>query len=311
MGDQAKAPEVFTFHGDVGKDWKLWKQKFELYLVASGKSDKKDNVKIAILLNFLGDEGLRIFNTFEYSDEEDEKKLSTILDKFDKYCQPIKNLVYEHFIFFKREQLQGESIDQFVTALRQLASTCDFKEKDVLIRDRLVLGVKDSRIQEKLLQYPNLGLSDAISICRSMEASVATQKEIVKEAANVDAIKKQGVNNYGTMSARNCNGCCVRVPNRMTSANHSAANPVRVGQKPLMSTRGQISTTPSAEYQGNSCLYCGMQHPRGKCPAFNRFCSSCGQKGHYRRFCTNRRNIHEITESFNETVGFKIGRAHV
>ncbi|GJQ79083.1 hypothetical protein Trydic_g5339 [Trypoxylus dichotomus] len=70
--------------------------------------------------------------------------------------------------------LQGESIEQFTTALKELADTCEFKEKDTLIRDRIVLGIRDFRIQVKLLQCPNLSLSEAENISRSME----TQKVI-------------------------------------------------------------------------------------------------------------------------------------
>ncbi|XP_074025754.1 uncharacterized protein [Leptinotarsa decemlineata] len=181
MGDQTRAPEEFSFSGDLSGNWKLWKQKFDLYLIASGKTSKADPVKIAILLNLLGDEAIKIYNTFEYEEDEEREKLATILSKFEAHFNPTKNLVYEHFKFFKREQLSCETIDQFITALKQLASTCDFKEKDVLIRDRIVLGVKDPRIQEKLLQSPDLKLTEAINICRSMEASVATQKEISKD----------------------------------------------------------------------------------------------------------------------------------
>lgn len=43
------------------------------------------------------------------------------------------------------------------------------------------------------------------------------------------------------------------------------------------------------------CKYCGKNH-RGKCFAFNRFCSKCKQKGHYRKWCKNQ-EICEINES--------------
>lgn len=99
MADQSRAPEQFSFYdADLANKWKLWKQKFEFYLLASGKNDKKDNVKIAVLLNLLGDEALAIYNTFEYDEisGENKEKLITILDKFEKYCSPRKNLVFEH-----------------------------------------------------------------------------------------------------------------------------------------------------------------------------------------------------------------------
>ncbi|KAJ8970287.1 hypothetical protein NQ317_007601 [Molorchus minor] len=196
MAEQSRAPEALTFQGNnISNNWRLWKQKYELYLLASGKSSKGDDVKIAILLNLLGDEGIQIYNTFEYEEGEDKTKLAVVLNKFGQYCNPLKNLVYEHFKFFKRDQLPSESIDQFVTALHQLASTCEFKEKDVLMRDRIVLGVRDPRIQEKLLQSADLKLNEAIDICRSMESSVATQKEITNQSVSVSATNRYSSKN--------------------------------------------------------------------------------------------------------------------
>lgn len=82
MGDHSKPPTEFRFTGDLANNWRLWRQKFDLYLLASGKTKKEDDVKIAILLNLLGDEALQIYNTFEYGEGEDCNKLDTILKKF-------------------------------------------------------------------------------------------------------------------------------------------------------------------------------------------------------------------------------------
>ncbi|XP_072398209.1 uncharacterized protein [Diabrotica undecimpunctata] len=196
MTDTCKGLEPFSFQGNnISHEWKFWKQKFQLFLTASGKSEKPDHIKIAILLNQLGDEGLKIFYTFEYENVGDDQKYNVVLCKFDTYCSPLKNLIYEHFKFFKRDQLQNESIDQFVTALKQLASTCEFKEKDTLILDRIVLGTHDLRIQEKLLQCADLKLAQAIDICRAMENSAVTQREISKESESVSVVNKRNEEN--------------------------------------------------------------------------------------------------------------------
>ena len=278
MADHSRAPEQLNFNGDLVNNWKLWKQKFELYLTASGKEKKEDNVKIAILLNLLGDEGIKIYNTFEYGETEDKEKLSVVLAKFNSYCNPTKNLVYEHFKFFKREQLPGETIDQFVTALRQLASTCEFKEKDVLIRDRIVLGVRDARIQEKLLQNANIQLNETIDISRSMEASVLTQKEISKEAVSVDAVKRFG-------------GSSNQWPRSKSGPVPAASQSQKTGNSPGPSFGNYIN-----------CNKCGLRHLSNKCPAYNRQCSLCKRTGHYRKFCKNKNNVHEVVEDDCEEV---------
>lgn len=279
MAEHAKPPEELRFKGDVASNWKLWKQKFNLYLLASGKSEKKDDVKIAVLLSLLGDEGIQIYNTFEYSEGEDNTKLTTILAKFDTYCNPIRNLVYEHFKFFKRDQLPGETVDQFVTALRQLANTCDFKEKDVLIRDRIVLGIRDLKIQERLLQNQDLKLTEAISICRSMESSAATQKEISRESSAVNVVSYNS-----SRKPRNSSGdfSCRREMSKQYQRNASGVSDVK----------------PSGRNSGKNCTKCGLDHPADKCPAFNRYCSRCKRKGHYRKFCKTS-NVHAVERDYD------------
>lgn len=276
MAEHSKRPEEMQFRDDVARNWKLWKQKFNLYLLASDKSEKKDEVKIAILLNLLGDEGLQIYNTFEYSEEEDHTKLVIVLKKFDDYCNPVKNLVYEHFKFFKREQHPSETMDQFVTALRQLASTCEFKEKDVLIRDRLVIGIGDLRIQEELLRHPDLKLSEAIQICRSMESSVATQKEMSKD-------KEQSVS-----------VCAVdwRAKNSSKQDKHSTGPASGQFNENYPGTSGKYSNYK----KGNNCNNCGLVHDSGRCPASNRYCSRCKNPGHYRKFCKSK-FVYDVAEN--------------
>ena len=56
MSENAVTPGSMSFKGNIASNWRLWKQKFELFMLASGKSNKTDEVKVAILLNFLGDE---------------------------------------------------------------------------------------------------------------------------------------------------------------------------------------------------------------------------------------------------------------
>ena len=80
--------------------------------------------------------------------------------------------MYERYLFNSRCQKDGESIDSFVTSLRQLADTCEFENlKESLIRDRVVIGVKSKRMTQRLLRTENLTLAKAIEIVRSEDAA--------------------------------------------------------------------------------------------------------------------------------------------
>ena len=63
------------------------------------------------------------------------------------------NGLYERFMFNSRNQLEGETLDNYVQKLRQLVEKCNFSENiNRTILDRLICGVKDKRIQSYLLQ---------------------------------------------------------------------------------------------------------------------------------------------------------------
>ncbi|XP_023310292.1 uncharacterized protein K02A2.6-like [Anoplophora glabripennis] len=128
MAEHSKAPEEMQFAGDIASQWKLWKQKFELYPLASGKSNKTDEVKIAILLNLLGDEGLHIYNTFEYNEDEDQMKLNIVLKKFHEYCNPVKNTV-ENSVTTQKEISKNKEQNTSVYAVNRYTTNYTNKTK--------------------------------------------------------------------------------------------------------------------------------------------------------------------------------------
>ena len=70
------------------------------------------------LLHVAGSEALEVYNTFQWDEDDDNTKLDKIMEKFERYCNPWKNLTFERHSFFSGNQLEGESIDAYVTDLR-------------------------------------------------------------------------------------------------------------------------------------------------------------------------------------------------
>ena len=64
-----------TLEVNNSSDWGLWKQKFELYLKATGKSYQTKDIKIALLLTSLGDQAIEINNTFKDDQKDNLQKL--------------------------------------------------------------------------------------------------------------------------------------------------------------------------------------------------------------------------------------------
>jgi hypothetical protein len=101
---------------NLEEEWRFWEQKFDLFLMATSATEKSETAQIAMFLHAIGDDALKVFNTFALTADE-RKKLSVIKQKFKDYCTPRKNVVYERYLFGKLTQAAGESIDAFVTTL--------------------------------------------------------------------------------------------------------------------------------------------------------------------------------------------------
>lgn len=96
----------------------------------------------------------------QFADETEQKTLSEIIEKFDKFAMGEVNETYERYVFNGRNQGQDKSIDAYIAALRSLAKTCGFCEclADSLLSDRIVFGVKNNNLRKRLLQERNLDL---------------------------------------------------------------------------------------------------------------------------------------------------------
>ena len=133
-----------------------------------------------------------VLKSFGLSDEE-QKVYTTITGKYVNYFNVRRNTIFERARFNLRKQEEGESVDQFITSLYTLAEHCDYGElKDQLIRDRIVVGLRDAKISEKLQLDPALTLEKAVTQARQKEA-VHKQQSIVRSYVlsenKIDSVK--------------------------------------------------------------------------------------------------------------------------
>jgi len=69
-----KQPNPMVMEGDLGVNWKKFKNSFKLYITATGYNEKDDAVQAAVLLHTIGEEAYEVFESLGIS-EEDKKKI--------------------------------------------------------------------------------------------------------------------------------------------------------------------------------------------------------------------------------------------
>ena len=63
----------------------------------------------------------------DWAVDGDARRIKPVLQRFEAYCEPRKNVPFERYKFNKRVQEAGEQHEQYNTALFKLAETCDFE----------------------------------------------------------------------------------------------------------------------------------------------------------------------------------------
>ena len=163
-------PNQVSFEGNVAENWKRFKQKFEIFVIASGNEKKSNKEKCCMLLNLAGEQAIEVFNTFTFEEGEKDDDPEVLMRKFEDYCNPKRNITYERHLFNTRGQGANETIDAYVTELRLQAKNCEFGALcNELTRDRIVVGIRDDSVRSRLLREPDLNLQKAVDICRAAE----------------------------------------------------------------------------------------------------------------------------------------------
>ena len=113
-------------------------------------------------------DALEVYNMFSWEDAGDKSKVVKILEKFEAYCVPRRNIMWERHVFNTRNQHDGKIINQYVAHHKTKAQTCEFKDlKDSLIRDKIVCDIHCDKTYSRRLREPELTLQKAVDICSS------------------------------------------------------------------------------------------------------------------------------------------------
>ena len=102
-----------------------------------------------------------------------------------------KNVIFKHARFNRRNQRDGESAEQYKMALYDLAENCKYGNlQSEMIRDHLVVGIRDAALSERLQTDTELKLEKAKKTIRQCEA-IHEQQCVLKgaEPSSLEAVQ--------------------------------------------------------------------------------------------------------------------------
>ena len=99
-----------------------------------------------------------------------DTKFDMILAKFDEHFVPKQNISHKQASFHQRIQKQGKTVKLFIQSLYELSKHCDFGDShNQQIRDRIVIGILDKGLLQKLQLKSDLTLEVPIQIAHQSE----------------------------------------------------------------------------------------------------------------------------------------------
>ncbi|KAJ1165626.1 hypothetical protein NDU88_006045, partial [Pleurodeles waltl] len=199
-------PFFLALPGEPPIPWQKWKKVFLNYMHVCG-SNLSSERKTSVLQHCLGAEGLEILETLPAITTSDGAEGDNSLNEFestllrlDKHFLPKVSIILQRYYFGKRKQTDDESIEDFVTALRKLASSCNFGENlEERIRDQFMLECKCDKVREALWAKNDPSLDEVLIIAKQVEHSMACIENLRKSrnvAMDVQALDTKTSNKF-------------------------------------------------------------------------------------------------------------------
>ena len=151
-------------------------ERFQMFV--SANSIETDKV-VPTLLTVLGSTHYTLLRGLVSPELLKDKSYDELVELLKKHYDPEPIIIAERFHFYRCDQKTGESIADYLAALRRLASRCKFGTfLTEALRDKLVCGMQSDNIQKVLLTKANLTLDKAVEISQGMEAAAKQSKEL-------------------------------------------------------------------------------------------------------------------------------------
>lgn len=234
--------------------WGRWHCMFEDWLMAVGFPDDPTFAarKAALLRASLGTEGFRLYSSLTPEAELRESYDAAVVRLRKHFGQPA-SAIFARAQFTRCQQRPGQSVTQYVAALREMAAKCDFSatQLDERVRDQFVAWCVNDRIRERLLQEPaTKSLDELLDIAVTVERALVEAPALSAQPSSID------------LSIGRVQGRSDRKP--MTSATFAMSAPC-----------------------GN-CGQVGHAARSDGCPARDQRCRHCDRRGHYEKCCRQR-----------------------
>ena len=166
-----KLPNALSFTGNTAQNWRDFKEQLMWYLAGTEATEKSDLAKISIMLSHAGKKARDLYKTFEWEAEDDDKKFEKVLEAFQRYCSPRKNIIYKRHGFWTIQQEDHKTVDRYLVRIHMKIDLCEYDKEgwppavcQELIRDKFVFGLVDDGLKGQLFCEVDVSLTKVVEM---------------------------------------------------------------------------------------------------------------------------------------------------
>ena len=175
-----------ALYGHIGEfvetqeEWRQYAERIQHYFAANGVTDAER--KRAIFLSVIGPRTYKLLSSLVAPSKPGEKTYDELVVALTEHHSPAPSEIVQRFKFMaynSRFRHAGESVATYVAELGSIAQTCNYGTSlDEMLRDRIVCGINDDRIQQRLLSEKGLTYKKALELSQGLERAAKNVREL-------------------------------------------------------------------------------------------------------------------------------------
>ena len=200
----------------IGMSWESWVEQLNAYMlsgevalqiieaeaavngvVPNAEAVKQRNTKRAALLIYRqSKESYHILKSLTSPKLPIECTYEDMIKLMGDYLEPKPTLLAERYHFYQCSQKEEENVQMFAVRLREQGYKCDFKTfVEEALRDRFLMGLRDSETRQLLLAEENLTITQAVA------------KAFTRERASLEATDMARLTVHKVTTGKVCKKC--------------------------------------------------------------------------------------------------------
>lgn len=163
--------EPFTLSS---KQWPAYIRRVNQYIILNEISDA---LKVSLLITAVGEETYTLMCDLCSPCFPEDKTYEELVQLVTEHLEPQRSEIAERHVFRLRRQRPGESLTDYLQALKHLAATCNFgrcgtcTSMEENLRDQFVSGLANDAMRARIFAERKIQYKEAVELLFALEAT--------------------------------------------------------------------------------------------------------------------------------------------